>query len=61
MIHICYWPNGTWCYRHELEQMAHMSDDFVRADLPEDWDEESIEKYVEQAVKNEPRTSRSCI
>lgn len=28
-----------------------MSDDFVRADLPEDWDEESIEKYVEQAVK----------
>ena len=50
-IEICYWPNGTWCYRHELEQMAHMSDDFARASLPEDSDEEAIEKCVEWEIK----------
>lgn len=50
-IQICYWPDGTWCYRHELEQMGHMSDDFAQAELPEGSDEESIEKYVEEAVK----------
>lgn len=50
-IEIYHWPNGTWCYRHELEQMAHMSDDFARASLPEDSDEESIEKYVELETK----------
>lgn len=22
------WPDGTWCYRHQLAEMAHMSDDF---------------------------------
>lgn len=50
-IEICYWPNGTWCYRHELEQMTHMSDDFARASLQEDSDEEAIEKYVEWEIK----------
>jgi hypothetical protein len=22
------WPDGTMCYRHELEQRSHMSDDY---------------------------------
>jgi hypothetical protein len=22
------WPDGTWCYRHELSEMNHMSDDY---------------------------------
>lgn len=22
------WADGTWCYREELEQMTHMSDDY---------------------------------
>lgn len=22
------WPDGTWCYRYELPEMSHMSDDF---------------------------------
>lgn len=51
MIHICYWSDGTWCYRHELEQMAHMSDDFVRADLPEDGDEDEIHEFVQKEIK----------
>ena len=21
------WPDGTWCYRHELTEYWHMSDD----------------------------------
>ena len=28
-VDVIYWPNGVWCYRHELEQMTHMSDDFT--------------------------------
>lgn len=23
------WPDGTWCYRHELHEMSHMSDDYL--------------------------------
>lgn len=22
------WPCGTWCYRHELPEMTHKSDDY---------------------------------
>jgi hypothetical protein len=22
------WPDGTWCFRHELVTMTHMSDDY---------------------------------
>jgi len=22
------WPDGTWCYRYELDEMSHMSDDY---------------------------------
>ena len=51
MVEICYWPNGVWCYRHELEQMGHMSDDFSRASLPENSDEELIEQHIEQELK----------
>lgn len=33
---ICVWPNGTWCYHDELEEMTHMSDDFERIAMPAD-------------------------
>ena len=23
------WSDGTWCYRYELHEMTHMSDDYV--------------------------------
>lgn len=23
------WPEGTWCYRNELWEMDHMSDDYL--------------------------------
>ena len=26
---IILWPDGTWCYRHELTEYGHMSDDYV--------------------------------
>lgn len=22
------WPDGTWCFRHELPEFGHMSDDY---------------------------------
>lgn len=25
---ICLWADGTWCYRDELPQYSHMSDDY---------------------------------
>lgn len=25
---ILVWPCGTWCYRYELSEMSHMSDDY---------------------------------
>lgn len=30
------WPEGTWCYRTELDEMGHMSDDhlLLRAGSP---------------------------
>jgi len=51
MIYICYWPDGTWCYRHELEQMVHMSDDFARAELPENLIEDEIHEFVQKEIK----------
>lgn len=25
---ILLWPDGTWCYRHDLHEMGHKSDDY---------------------------------
>lgn len=22
------WPNGSWCYWHEIDEFTHMSDDY---------------------------------
>lgn len=43
---VYYWPDGTWCYRHELSQMTHKSDDYGEAMFPEDFDEHMIDKEV---------------
>ena len=60
-IQICYWPAGTWCYRHELEQMTHMSDDFARTSLPAETSEDQISAYVEEAVHSRGGESIACI
>ena len=26
---IILWPDGTWCYRHELTEYGYMSDDYI--------------------------------
>lgn len=26
---IMVWPDGTWCFRHQLPEMSHKSDDYV--------------------------------
>ena len=26
---IYFWPDGTWCYRYEFEEMQYMSDDYL--------------------------------
>ena len=37
---IMVWPCGSWCYRCELPEMTHMSDDYkvIHAFTPE-WDD----------------------
>lgn len=35
---IMVWPDGTWCYRSELDEYAHMSDDYIT--LPADTQEQ---------------------
>ena len=25
---LVFWPDGSWCWRHELPEMTHMSDDY---------------------------------
>ena len=31
---ILLWPNGSWCYRSDIQDMSHLSDDYqvLRAD-----------------------------
>lgn len=31
------WPNGAWCFRNELEEMTHLSDDYkvLESNTPE--------------------------
>ena len=26
---IIVWPDGTWCFRYELHEYTHMSDDYL--------------------------------
>jgi len=40
---ILVWPDGEWCFAHELAEMAHRGDDYIRI---ADW-EEDYYKYVE--------------
>lgn len=45
-IVVLYWPNGTWCYRWELEQMSHMSDDYTEVKVPAFYGYDDIEEEV---------------
>ena len=37
---ICLWPDGSWCYREELEEFSHKSDDYevVPFNTPRYWE-----------------------
>jgi hypothetical protein len=37
---VMFWPDGIWCYREELCQMSHKSDDFevIPYGTPRYWD-----------------------
>lgn len=48
---ICYWPNGTWCYRWELEQMTHMSDDYAVTEMLPGKSPIEIDDAVQELVK----------
>lgn len=41
------WPDGTWCYRSNLWEMTHMSDDYVTIkDGTDEWQDFLLEKVV---------------
>ena len=40
------WADDTWCYADELQEYAHMSDDFASIGLPEDYSYEEIDQAV---------------
>jgi len=40
MNYIYVWPHGVWCEEDELEQMTHLSDDYMKVELLEDEDPE---------------------
>lgn len=48
---ILLWPNGSWCYRSDVQDMSHLSDDYqvLRADS-EQWHEfiQMEEEYAGQ-------------
>ena len=29
------WADGTWCFDEELEEMTHLSDDYMSIELPD--------------------------
>lgn len=48
------WPCGTWCYRSELPQMIHKSDDFeIIPAFSDDWHEFIPELLVPSQVKTD--------
>ena len=47
---VCYWSNAVWCYRHELDQMGHMSDDYATVELPADLDGYEIDHAIHERV-----------
>ena len=44
------WSDYTWCYREELEQMAHMSDDFRIIYVDTQEYEEFWNSYLEELL-----------
>ena len=50
---IVLWCDGTWCYREELEEMTHMSDDFIVIPVrAEEWDKITSENIDPQQIYN---------
>ena len=42
---ILLWPDGTWCYRYELKEMTHKSDDYGVLYFDSEEYNEFLEKY----------------
>lgn len=49
-VEIRYWADGTWCYRWELEQMTHMSDDHAKLLVLPGRSYDEIEQEVQNAI-----------
>jgi len=47
-IQIYVWPDGTWCYQHNLLEYAYKSDDYINltVDNNESTIEEAVTAYV---------------
>ncbi len=43
---ICIWADGTWCWKDELGEMTHMSDDYAVRDVSVDMDPEVVVQQV---------------
>lgn len=41
------WPDGTWCYRYETDEMSHKSNDYIVIHF----DEAKYQQFFEEEVK----------
>ena len=48
MTKIYIWPDDNWCVDEEVEDVAHMSDDYRVVEVSDDWDYDKIEEFVYQ-------------
>lgn len=52
------WPDNSWCYREDLEDMLSFnSDDFMRIEMPESFDDAQV--ALEVPYHNDINTYRS--
>lgn len=50
MMKVAVWADYTWCELEEIGEFAHMSDDFMIVDVPEE--EEDVDEFL---MKTKPQ------
>jgi len=60
---ICIWSDESWCYLAELEEITDISNEYKVQNVPAEWDDEAIDKYVieHNAPDPQPSTMKICI
>ena len=49
---ICVWPDGTWCNINNVEEYAHMSDDYAIVRVPEEFiRDDDFEDDLQEVIK----------